>query len=194
MSDALITSADLELILQITIADANLKTALIAIASDFIESFTNRKLLSQTYTKEAYDGEGGHYIYLKNFPVTVLTLVESWDTYNNIQLYGYTENTEYIPYLTEGYVYMYAKTAKGNRNYRVTYTAGYVIGSMPYDIRNACAQLAGLVYANTMKSGMKSESIGKYSYTIDKGDLTICGIPVPADIAGVLNYYRRRNI
>jgi len=194
MADALITSADLELILQTTISDASLKTMLIVIASDFIENFTNRKFLSQEHSKETHDGDGTHYIYLKNYPVTALTLVEAWDTYNNVQLYAYTENEEYLAYMNEGYIYMRNNTSVGHKNYKVTYTAGYVIGSMPYDLRNACAQLAGLVYTNKMKSGVKSESMGKYSVTYDKGDILIMGIPVPADIAGVLNQYRRRHI
>lgn len=196
MADALITSADLELLLQTTISSADLKTAIIGIASDFIEQFTQRKLLSQEHSKEAYDGDEGHYIYLKHWPVTTLTLVESWDTYNNIQLYAYTEHTEYVAYMDEGYIYMRSPLVSGERNYRVTYTAGWIIGSMPYDIRWACAQLAGLVYTNKMKAGVKSEAMGKYSVTYDKGSdgLKILGIPVPADIAGILNSYRRRNV
>jgi len=194
MSDALITSAELEQILQITIADAALKTTLIAIASDIIETFTNRKFLSQAYTKEAYDGDGERHIWLKNYPVTVLTLVESWDTYNNVQLQSFTVDTDYIPYLDEGYVYMRGKTAIGKRNYRITYTAGYLIAAIPADIKYACAQICGIVYSQKGKAGINSESMGKYSVTYGKSDILVNGIPLPADISGILTYHRRRNI
>ena len=193
-ANALISVAELDEILQITIGDSDLSATLINIASDFINNFTNRKILSRTYTDEAYDGNNDCKIYLKQYPVTAVSTVKSWDTYNNEVSYTYTVYTEYLIYTDEGYIYIRGKTVPGHKNYRVTYTAGYVLVDVPYDLKNACAQLAGLVYYNKGKAGVKSETIGKYSITYDKGDISVMGIPVPDDIAGVIRQYKKYNV
>ena len=194
-ANALITVAELDLILRITIGNASLSDMLINIASDFIDNFTNRNIISQTYTDQEYDGNNDFNIYLRQYPVTAVTTVKNWDTYGNVLNYTFTEFTEYINYLDEGYIYLRGKTVYGHKNYRITYTAGYITeANVPYDLKNACAQLAGLIYFNTGKSGVKSESIGKYSITFDKSSIFVMGIPVPVEISGVINKYRNYNI
>jgi len=192
-ANALISVVELDEILQITIGDADLSNTLINIASDFIDNFTNRKIISATYTDEAYDGNDDYNIYLKQYPVSAVTTLKSWDTYNNVAQYTFTEYTEYINYLDEGYIYLRGKTVHGHKNYRITYTAGYLLVDVPYDLKYACAQLAGLVYYNKGKSGIKSEKMGEYSVTFDKGNISIIGIPVPDDIAGIIKQYRNIN-
>jgi len=192
--NALITAVELDQFLQITIGDADTSNTLINVASDFIDRFCNRSFIKATYTAEEYDGDGNNNIYLRKFPIVTVAAIVLYDTYSAAILQTFTVNTEYLIYLNEGYIYMRSRTSPGHKNYRVTYDAGYLIADIPYDLKNACAQLAGLVYYNKGKSGAKSESIGKYSITYDKGDLSISGIPVPADIAGVIMQYRNINM
>ncbi len=193
-ANALISIVELDEILRITIGDSDLSATLINIASDSINNYTNRKILSRTYTEEAYDGNNDTKIYLKQYPVTAVSSVESWDTYNNESSYTYTEHTEYIVYTDEGYIYLRGLTVPGHKNYRITYTAGYVLADVPYDLKNACAQLAGLVYYNKGKAGIKSETMGKYSITYNNGNFAIAGIPIPDDIAGVIRQYKKYNV
>ncbi len=193
-ANALISIAELDLILQITIGNAPLSEMLIGMASDFIDRFANRHFIKATYTDQEYDGDGLKNIYLRDYPIVAVTAVKNYDTYNATTLYTYTVNTEYLLYLLEGYIYLRGGTTPGRKNYRISYSAGYLLADVPYDLKNACAQLAGLVYYNKGKSGIKSEAMGKYSVTYGMGEIKIAGIPVPADIAGVIDQYRRINI
>ncbi len=193
-ANALISVAELDLFLQITIGNASLSDLLINMASDFIDRFTNRHIVKATYTDQEYDGDGLKNIYLRDYPVSAVTAVKNYDSYNASVIYTYTVNTEYLLYLLEGYIYMRGGTTPGHKNYRISYSAGYLLADVPYDLKNACAQLAGLVYYNKGKSGIKSEAIGKYSVTYGMAEMKIAGIPVPADIAGVINNYNRVNI
>ena len=68
-ANALITVAELDLILQVTIGNASLSDMLINIASDFIDRFCNRNFIQATYTNEEYDGDGNNNIYLEK-PLT----------------------------------------------------------------------------------------------------------------------------
>lgn len=193
-ANALITVAELDLFLQITIGNASLSDLLINMASDFIDRFANRHFIKADYTNQEYDGDGLNNIYLKDYPIVAVTELIEYDSYNATTIYTFTVNTEYLLYLDEGYIFMRGRTTLGHKNYRVTYSAGYLIGDVPYDLKNACAQLAGLIYYNKGKSGIKSEAMGKYSVTYGMGEIKIAGIPVPADIAGVIEQYRRVNI
>lgn len=193
-ANALISQAELELILQITISDSDLKDFLINSASDFINNFTNRKILKRTIESEEYDGDGSFNLYLKQYPIISASEVLLWDAYNDEESYSYTEHTEYKLYLEEGYIYFRGRTSRGHKNYQITYVAGYALADVPTDLKNACAQLSGLIYYNKGKAGIKSEAIGKYSVTYDKGDVKVLGIPVPDDIAGVIKQYRKINV
>jgi len=198
-ANALIDATELETFLQVTIASTDFKNTIINVASDFIERFANRKLIATTYTDEEYDGNFDNYIYLKNYPVssTDTFTLKNWDIYNNSLLYTYTIHTEYTVYYNEGIIYVYGKTGKGHRNYRVTYKAGWAIANVPYDLKFACAQLSGLVYYHKGKTGIQSESMGNYSINYgsnNKASAMFMGIPVSDEIAGIIANYRRVNV
>jgi hypothetical protein len=56
--------------------------------------------------------------------------------------------------------------------YRVTYTFGYAAGEEPGDIRQAVIDLVSFKYLERGREGLKSETIGDYSYThMDAADL-----------------------
>jgi hypothetical protein len=191
-TNALITAVELETILQTTIA-SDLKNTLINIASDFITRYFDNKFLPlTTYTDEAYDGNGTRIMYLKNKPVVSVTAVKVWDTYDNSVSDTLVEHDDYIVDLTEGYIYKRGYWARGVKNYRITYQAGYTSeASIPYDLKYACMLLANLIYTQRGKSGINSETMGKYSISYKDNSQTIYGMSIPSEILGVLNLYKR---
>jgi hypothetical protein len=54
---------------------------------------------------------------------------------------------------------------KGRRNYRITYMAGYESGELPGDIEQLVLEMAGHKYRERGKEGLRSETIGGYSYS-----------------------------
>jgi hypothetical protein len=191
-TNALITAVELETILQTTIA-SDLKNTLINIASDFITRYCDNKFLPlTTYTDEAYDGNGTRIMYLKNKPVVSVTAVKVWDTYDNSVSDTLVEHDDYIVDLTEGYIYKRGYWARGYKNYRITYQAGYTSeASIPYDLKYACMLLTNLIYTQRGKSGINSETMGKYSISYKDNSQTIYGMSIPSEILGVLNLYKR---
>lgn len=210
-SNALITAEELQIILNTNsitssvtgIADTSYRNTLINMASDFIQTFCNRVLIYTAYTREAYCGTGKRYLYLDKFPVDTnqTFTLEQWDIYTNTLVYTYTENTDFIISRSDiGELFKATRFMAGVNNYRITYTAGYTIDGadsttiVPYDLKMACAKLAGMLFYNRGKSGISGETIGSYSINYANPSASFMGIPVPDDIAGVLNIYRRVNI
>jgi hypothetical protein len=69
--------------------------------------------------------------------------------------------------------------AKGYQ-YRITYTFGYLAGEEPGDIRQAVIDLVSFKFHERGREGLKSETIGDYSYThMDPSDLA--SLPETAD-------------
>jgi len=194
-SNAIITLLELDEFLRNTIGDEDLSHTLINMASDFIDRFCNRQILQATHTDEEHDGNNSNQIYINNYPIVSVTHIKSYDSNSAVDLHTYTVNTEYLIYKKEGYIYMRGRTSPGHKNYRITYVGGYLIADVPYDLKSACAKLAGLVYYGKGKTGATSETIGKYSISYNKLiSASIAGIPVPAEIAGIIFQYRNINI
>lgn len=190
-ANALITEADLESLLQVSLATA-LAELLIGIASQQIESITNRKLIAQDYTLQKYTVVNtSHYLYLRNYPINSISKLAEYDSQADTELYSYTENTDYLIYADEGYVYFWSRMPLGHHHVRVSYNAGWAIASIPYDLKLACAQLAGLYYTTKMKSGVLSESIGDYSITFDKNNMGTAGLPIPPEVYNTILKYKR---
>lgn len=190
-TNALITEAELETMCGLTLATET-ANVLINIASQIVESVTNRKWISQTYTLEKHDIDSEtHYIFLNNLPITSVTSVQAWDSFANELLYTYEANTEYIVYLDEGYIYMASQALKGHQTMRVTYIAGYALANVPYDIKDACAKIASMIYHTKNKGGVSSETIGSYSVTYDK-IVDSNGVPLPAPSEAMAALLRHR--
>lgn len=186
--NALITEAELEAFLQVSL-DTSYAELLINYASDFIENYTNRWLKAKAYTSENYDGPGDKRLYLDNWPINSVTSLINYDSMNDTTLYTFTEKLEYLIYSNEGYLYLRGGFAKGIRNYRVTYNGGYT--TVPYDLKKACADLAALLYNQKDKVGYKSETIGRYSYQLDKSGMAFGREGIPAEIKAILNRFRK---
>jgi hypothetical protein len=191
----LISSVELQAFLQCTIADADLVNLLINSASDLINKITDRHILSKAYTDEKYTGARGRYIYLKNYPITAVASVKVWDIFNNIVLTTLIENIEYQILTDQGGIEVFAGTYKFNNIYRISYTAGYAIADVPWDLKRATAEIAGMLYRGKGKTGVQSERIGEYSVAYKDNQAPLIGaIPVPPEIWAVLQGYRNYNI
>ena len=192
-ANALITKAELDVFLQTTL-DSDYANLLINSASDRIEKFCNRKFILATYTDEAYDGNGKCDLYLKNFPIVAITAFKEWDSYNNVVSYTFAEHTEYIVYKIEGYIHIRGRLGNGKDIYRVTYSAGYAIADVPYDLKKACADLCSFYNINKDKIGIQSESIGQYSYQLANKTDGFERFGMPPEIGRTLNHYRNQNL
>jgi hypothetical protein len=106
---------------------------------------------------------------------------ETWDTTS------YLENEHYVVDRLNGVLRLLAGTfRKGTRNYRVTMTAGYRVGSaqpyVPPDVEACCLELAKSLFRENRN--LQSESIGSWSrsYNLAMED---------PFLQGTLNAYRR---
>ena len=205
-SNALMTTTELQTFLNSTISskvtgitDADYRQTLVNLASDMIEKYCDRIFIKAAYTEEAYSGNNNEYLYLNEYPIDTAAdfYLYHWDIISNSSLYTFTVNTEYsITNATHGEIYKSSKFMKGVGNYRVTYTAGYTQALVPYDLKIACAQIAGIYYNTAGSGGIASESIGAYSVSYkDISDTNMfLGIPLTPQIVGVLECYKRIKI
>jgi len=167
VSYALTTEDNLKEVLGITTnTENNLIDNIINRATDIIESYCgNRRFMSTAYTNEEYDGTGTCYINSRNYPITHLTAYEK--NYGSVGTTDWnTLQADYIRYLDEGQgpgqFYYQMGFSRGVRNYRFTYVAGYA--TIPNDLEEACIELCVYIYKDRQNKGMKSESLGEYSY------------------------------
>ena len=147
-----------------------LLTNIINRSTDIIEKYCNgRRFKQTTYTNEEYDGTGTNYINLKHYPVTTLSTYEKnygtvgdtdWDGLEGDFIKLISDSTQ-----GPGQVFYQGGFLRGIRNYRFTYIAGY--STIPNDLDEACLELSAYLYNNRKSSGLKSETLGEYSYTRD---------------------------
>jgi len=187
---ALVNLADTKETLGITdnIQDS-LLTNLINRATDIIERYCNgRRFASTVYTNEEYDGKGSDYLNVKHYPITTLTSIDgrsgdfsnpNWSSLDDA-LYKLIDDGTSGP----GQIYYSGRFIKGVRNYRVSYTAGFA--TIPNDLQQACITLIAFLKNQTKSTGMKSETLGRYSYTKSDEEKDIKELGLDA----VLDYYR----
>lgn len=194
VSHALTTLADLKSLLGITSTshDALLST-LISTSTDFIQSYCGRTFQQTAHSQIEIDGQGSDSLILPNYPVdasasfvlqyrTSSLREASWETLDS--KYYYVDWNEGMIIRAGGsWRLPEGKFAKGKRNYRVTYTAGYYLpgdvgyvgdGSqaldLPYDLQYVCQKLAGTIFSKRKgEAGVKAESIGSYRADYHKG-------------------------
>ena len=154
----------------------SLLTNIINRSTDIIESYCNgRRFASTSYTEEEYDGTGTKYINARHFPITAMTAYD-----RNQGSVGTTDwnslQSDYIKYIDDGVgpgqFYYEHGFIRGARNYRFSYTAGYT--TIPNDLEEACLELSVWIYKDRQSKGLKSESLGEYSYTKE----TFTGNPI----------------
>lgn len=124
-------------------------------AEDAARQYVNRNLSFSQFT-EKRNGNGAAVLQTREFPIaSIVSLsvggvaISASATTTSV---GYQFDDEAI-YLT-GY-----KFTKGVRNVAITYTAGYKSDVMPFDIRQAVIEMAGLVYRRRDHLDVSSKSL-----------------------------------
>lgn len=153
-----------------------LLTMLINQATGAIEQYVRRRLLSQTYTEEQYDGKGSMMLILKQFPVTTFTKLEQNLTDDNTDDWEEIDTEDYF-WHEDGRVQSYNFTFVAKpQKYRVTYVAGYLIDfdnendrtkhTLPFEIEYACHKIISALFNTRRASGLEQSRIGDSSVTI----------------------------
>lgn len=190
---ALLTELELEELLQITFETVE-AAVLINSASQFINNFCDRVFIETLYTDEIYDGNGDKELYLKNYPITnaEAVIVKTWDTFSNIVDSTLAINTDYLVYVNKGLIFKRGSWILAPQRYRITYTAGYLVDKVPYDLKYACAQICQHLNNSKNNPGIASEAIGKYSVSYkDPSSESFMSVAVPSSIIDMLQPYRR---
>ncbi|MFX1253970.1 MAG: head-tail connector protein [Promethearchaeota archaeon] len=162
-----ITVTELKTYLKITDSseDTNLAT-LVASVNEFIPNYTNRTWDLTTYTEELYDGSGHAALILRNRPVVSISEI----LVNTVAVTERSDVNEigwYIYNYDHGIVYNNNLWMRGRGNIQVTYVAGYTnAAALPKDLKHACLELASFFRTMRGKSGIVSEALGSYSYSL----------------------------
>lgn len=149
-------------------------------ATDIIETYCKRRFLTQVYTEEIYNG-GGQYLQLRNFPVTSLGSIKfrggafNSPAWSDLDSSMYTLDTDGGK--NTGLLFLDGGFSYGQGNFQATYTAGYATtADIPGDVKEACIELVAYLFGRRKATpGLKSETLGRYSYTIDSPNTTSTG-------------------
>ncbi len=161
-----------------TSGDDVLLARLITAASQFIQTWLNRQIASQSYT-ETRDGDGGCKLAFANVPVTAVA---------SLSIDGLAVPPAPSP-LAAGFAFsptmLYLQGycfTPGVQNVVVAYTAGYA--ATPPELEQACIELVALRYKERDRIGHVSKGVSGETVTFAQKDM-------PPDVATLLNQYRR---
>lgn len=195
-------------------ADDTAITTMIIAVSKYVEQRLKRKLVQAERT-EVYDGRGRNKLVLKNYPIIngeTFTLQQrttgnnsnSWQTISS-DLYFVKEDAGIVVYSADDWVSRdpidkgRGGFVKGTQNWRVTYTAGYILPSnadfqnedaddeydLPYDLELAVWQIINSVFNRRANAGIRREQVRDISISFDR---VVMESP---EIATILNSYKR---
>lgn len=167
--------------------DAKL-TQLINQVTGFIEQYTKRNMLSQTYTDEEYDGTGIDTLILRQFPVTTFTQLQvnsatdnsdSWETINASRYFAGEDGR--VRFATSKGSFLSTDSGffiEDKNKYRVTYDAGFLIDfanendptkhTLPQEIEYAAHKLISGAFNLSKGQGYKSHKVGDISAVFNK--------------------------
>lgn len=170
----------------------------------FVEKFTARNFLRQTYTNEEYDGSGTDTLLLKNFPVASVTTLQfnraadntdDWETIGTDRYFAKEDGRIILVGRSGAFLDVDAGYFIDAPNkYRATYVAGYLIDfnnendpaqhTLPEDIEYLTHMLVSSLF-NTRKSvGFSSAKVGDQSISLRKA------VFESPDIKEILEKYR----
>ena len=162
-------------------------TVLIDGASDVINGYLNRNLLSQSYS-EFYDfSQPDRTLVLRQFPVTALSQITLYDegvaTVVDGSNFIWEANglVQFSPSSTFGWWF-----PQGFQSVQANYTAGY--SSVPNDIQLACAMVIQRTFFNIARNPLiASERLGDYSATYKSAiEIEL----LSPDVRAILSKYR----
>ncbi len=155
-------------------------TLLINQITGSIEQFLKRRLLSQTYTDEKYDGSGSPVLVLRQFPVTAFTNLkinnavdssESLATINSSAYFWYEDGRVVLTNTVPTFAYeRLASFIQAPNKFRATYVAGYLIDfdnendptkhTLPAELEYACLKFVSAVFNSRKNEGLESIKVG----------------------------------
>lgn len=145
-------------------------------------SYTGRFILSKSYT-EYYDGDGSEELFLKNYPVTVVSSIYD-DVNREFNSNSLISSDNYIVETTSGIIRLWNRMAFncGKANIKIVYTAGYAIANVPGDLKGAVKRWVALLYQKYVHKrwDQQSESIGDNT-------MTFIEEAIPKEVAAALD-------
>lgn len=157
---ALCTLEDLKLYLGIENANQDtLLSNLINSASGYIENYCNRDFSIQEYTERLH-GTGKPFLPVHNAPITeVLSVVNSY----GVEFEG-VGHIDTMLVMSNNAVF-----SKGTFNWTVTYKGGYA--TVPYDVAQACIELAAYKFKDRDRIGLNSKTLAGEVISYEKKDI-----------------------
>jgi hypothetical protein len=146
--------------------DDVLLTRLISAVSEYIQTWLNRSLASQSYT-EFRDGHGGTRLMFADYPVTAVASVSvdgaTIPAAQSVTGTGYRFNATSL--MLSGYLF-----SRGMGNVAIAYTAGFT--STPNEIEQACIELVAMRYKERERIGIVSKGMAGESITFSQKDFS----------------------
>jgi hypothetical protein len=162
--------------------DAKL-TLFLSAASDWIESYCNRKFESQVWT-ELFHGNRSNLLNPKQWPITAITSLKISGTRDWSDPGVLVDAADYgIDSDEVGVIYFGAHFPGGFNNVQLVYTAGYA--TIPSDLQLVCLWAGEWFYLHNQRGDAGRVSVGKQGESV--GILA----DIPAMIKSVLQSYKR---
>lgn len=184
---ALVSLADAKnYIGKMTDEDTPIIEAIINGVSAEFDSRTDRTLVKTAYTSLLLDGNGDRVLYLPNWPIVTVTSI-----YEDDILLVEGSTADYLIYNAEGYVRrIYSVWAKGYKNIKLTYEAGYACLSgtitLPADLK-----LKALKQVAHEFTRYQNKDWGLDSITFQDGSISKQQVALLKDVEETLWRYRR---
>jgi len=171
-TDDLITLARAQQNPALASVDATYLAILITAASTQIQRWCNRCFVSQEFNKRL-DGEGDQTIFLPNFPITDIDVVDFIELDGTIEsvMIATDDFTKFFVLGNGGEISFlnsnpsrFINFPRGFKNVKITFTGGF--SPVPEDVQEATAeQVVFLVEEGSASASVKSEKLGDYQKT-----------------------------
>jgi uncharacterized phiE125 gp8 family phage protein len=132
--------------------------------TDEIERLTNRLYVQRTVS-EIRDGDGGRRLELRRYPVSAVTSFTVDDAAVAAADYDLDKEGGVI-WLLNG-----KRLTRGERNVKVTYTAGYVLADVPAEVTRVAREMAKVIWDEWQAGVISAASVnvGPASYVVRPG-------------------------
>lgn len=199
---SLVTTANYKYYLGIGQSDTTKDTELALLVSSVerrVKEFLNRDLEWQVYTDEFYNGNGYQRLILRQFPIIAVSTVKVYDGIESGNVETWTTLVEHTDYdrmvldIVRGAYELYLDGyhfVKGYNNYKITYYAGYTVGSIlvtgssvvgkKYQI--AARQSVDFTLVGSSSNAVGTQFVATGASSMSATDSLIELITVPSDI------------
>lgn len=161
--------------------DDALLSSYITRASDFLQQWLSRDIVTTLYTADTYNGNGNGSISVKNWPIQSIASIVIYGA-DMVTTTTYTKaGTDFLfddqaIYLTNG-----NKFTKGVKNVYITYTAGYA--TVPFILQQATIEFVAHKYKERDRIGLASKGLAGETTAFITADM-------PATVRTALTQFR----